>query len=158
MAWNQAVNKPCTKCTVSKNVLLLPKKTIDSLFSLFSIASKINPITLYENVRRSSRAARKVVSYLTRVKVKVVRIERRVKIKYLLLTRSCLSQGGLSSAGEGASSQAGPLSHRSGNDVSVGWEFADCFYIWEIPEDRRSKDLWNVVPKVTTVAPPNWTP
>lgn len=85
--------------------------------------------------------ARKLVFYLTMVKVKV-RIAGRVKVIYVI--KAILpAPVGLSRAG--ASSQAG---HHSGNYVSLGWEFADCFYIWEIPGDHGAKDLGNVVPKL----------
>lgn len=40
---------------------------------------------------------------------------------------------------------------RSGNYLSLGWEFADCFYIWEIPGDHEDKDLENVVHNSNTL-------
>lgn len=98
--------------------------------------SNPNPIILQENSRRMKPSKGTKSFYLTRVKVKVVRIARRVKIKYVIKVILPVPVG-LSSAGEGA---AGPLSHCSGNDISSGWEFADCFYIWEIPEDHNFKD------------------
>lgn len=97
--------------------------------------------------RSSSHVARKLVLHLTRVKVKVVRIARRVKVKYVI--KAILpAPAGLSRAWEGASLQAGPLSHRSRNYVSLGWEFADCFYIWKIPGDHRQKHLGKCCAKV----------
>lgn len=85
--------------------------------------------------RRSSHVAKELVSYLTGGKVKVVRIARRVKVKYVIKV-ILPAPAGLSRAGEGAPWRG---QVRSGNYVSLGWEFVDCFYIWEIPGDQRKQ-------------------
>lgn len=91
--------------------------------------------------RRSSPVAGKLVFYLTRVKVKV-RIARRVKVKYVIKAiGSCLRQQGWAKLGRGLLRTSEPLSHLSGNYVSLRWEFVDCFYIYEI-----LGDLGDIVP------------
>lgn len=78
--------------------------------------------------RGSSCVARKLVFYLTRVKVKVVRIARRVKV--ICVIKAILpAPVGLSQAGEGASSQAGPPPFRKCMATFMP-EFTDfCIYI-----------------------------
>lgn len=94
------------------------------------IQSKSNLFHIKTGQYTEFRVEEAAILYLTRVKVKVVRIAVSVKVKYVIKAISP-APAGLSQAGEGASSQAGPLSHRSGNYVSLAWESVDCFYIWE---------------------------